>query len=119
MKSEYLWIIKEYFESFSSQNIEDLAELYSEDVVLKDWDISVEGKENVIKANMDIFKNVPNLKINVERIISQNNSHCESPCVFACQIKIQIDENTSIDVCDVIDIDIETMRIKSIVAYKK
>jgi hypothetical protein len=94
-------------------------ELYSEDIVLKDWEISVEGKENVIKANIDIFNNVPNLKINIERIISQNNSDCEHPCAFACQIKIQIDEKTSIDVCDVIDIDIETMKIKSIVAYKK
>lgn len=119
MKSEYLWIIKEYFESFSNQNIEDLRELYSEDIILKDWNISVEGKENVIKANMDIFKNIPNLKIDVERIISQNNSDCESPCAFACQIKIHIDENTSIDVCDIIDVDIETMTIKSIVAYKK
>lgn len=117
MKSEYLWIIKEYFESFSSQNIEDLRDLYSEDVVLKDWNIYVEGKENVIEANMNIFKNIPNLKIDVERIISQNNSYCESPCAFACQIKIYIDENNSMDVCDIIDVDIETMKIKSIVAY--
>jgi hypothetical protein len=119
MKSEYSCIIKEYFESFSSQNIENLRDLYSEDIILKDWNISVKGKENVIKANIDIFKNIPNLKVYVERIIGQNNSHCESPCAFACQIKIHIDENTSIDVCDVIDVDTETMTITSIVAYKK
>jgi len=110
MNSEYLWIIKEYFESFSSQNIEDLRDLYSEDVVLKDWNIYVEGKENVIEANMNIFKQFPQLRIHIENIIKDEHDY------YACQINISLEENNTIEVCDIIKV--KNGKIISIHAYK-
>ena len=42
--------VLQYFKNFSNQNIEALAESFSEDIHLCDWNIDVEGKENVLDA---------------------------------------------------------------------
>ena len=42
--------VLQYFKDFSNQNIEGLAESFAEDIHLCDWNIDVEGKENVLDA---------------------------------------------------------------------
>ena len=41
----------EYFEAFNNQDTAKLREIYSEDVVLRDWIVEVSGRENVINEN--------------------------------------------------------------------
>lgn len=103
-------IIMEYFDAFSNKDIEKLKELYHENVSLRDWVISIEGKELVINANSNLFKQFPQLHIDVENIIQDENDY------NACQIKIFLEENNTIEVCDII----KTMnnKIVSIHAYK-
>jgi ketosteroid isomerase-like protein len=103
-------IIMEYFDAFSNKDIERLKEIYHENVYLIDWIANIEGKELVINANQLLFKQFPNLKIQIEEIIKDDNGN------NACQIKIFLEENNTIDVCDIIKV--INGKIFSIHAYK-
>ena len=106
----YTSLILKYFSAFSIKNIEIISELFSEDIVLIDWNIHEIGKENVIKANRDIFNSVEEIK--VIPIMFYSNSETS----FAVQIEIQINKGQIIRVIDLIEFDINS-KIKKIVAY--
>ena len=61
-------ITKSYFSYFSNKDITNLSKLYSEDVRLKDWEIDLEGKDELIKKNIAIFNELdsinPDRKLN-------------------------------------------------------
>ena len=44
-------LVKTYFEIFSNKDIKGLKNLFSDDVILQDWDILAKGKKQVIDAN--------------------------------------------------------------------
>ena len=49
-------VIEEYFDAFVNKDLARLSELYSDDVVLSEWDENVfTGKEAVLQANADLF----------------------------------------------------------------
>ena len=49
-------IVEEYFEAFVNKDLAKLSELYSDDIVLSEWDENIfTGKEAVLKANADLF----------------------------------------------------------------
>ena len=89
--------------------------MFSENISLKDWNISVKGKEEVIKAYQDIFDNVK--EIHAHRV-----KFHECGSTMCCEILINIyDENNTvieeIQVMDIITFD-KLMKIKKIKAYK-
>ena len=49
-------VIEEYFDAFVNKDLVRLSELYSDDVVLSEWDENIfNGKEAVLQANADLF----------------------------------------------------------------
>jgi len=57
-------IIEEYFEAFVKKDLTKLAELYSDDVVLSEWDENIfSGKEAVLKANAELFNKFENIGV--------------------------------------------------------
>ena len=103
------FIIKtnEYFEAFSSKNIEALSEIYSEGVNLIDWVGTWVGKKDVLKANKELFKNEFELK--VLDIVQKDNRTFNT-------ILIHIGEET-LEVIDVIKFN-KNFEIEYIRAYK-
>ena len=101
---------KEYFSFFSNKEIKKLELIYSDNVNLKDWDIDVRGKKNVLKANEETFKKVDSIYIKPIRIISEGNYTFN-------QIEILIDGDILLDVIDVIRFT-EQNQIDLIRAYK-
>lgn len=93
--STYIPYAKKYFESFSSKNISQLQEMYNNDVVLKDWNGTWEGKQLVLDINSTLFNTVNTLSIDVNKILEINNR-------TYCHINIQVDGSV-LDVLDVID----------------
>ena len=83
--------------------------MFSDDVTLTDWDVSVIGKEDVLRANKNIFSSVDSISVMVKNIHKNDNS-------YAVEIQITIDESTILEVVDVIVFD--GNKIKSIKAYK-
>jgi len=105
---EYLLVT--YFNAFSKKDIEKVAELISEDVVLKDWNIHEIGKVNVLEATRKIFSTID--KIEVTPICFYSISETS----FAIQIEIRMNINEINRVIDLIEFD-EHAKIKNITAY--
>ena len=55
-------LVKNYQEAFNNRDIDRLRNLFDSNILLKDWERSVQGIENVIKENQKIFDSVKNLK---------------------------------------------------------
>lgn len=100
-----------YFEAFQIQDINRLSEMFSEDVVLIDWNSYCSGKLSVSQYIRDIFSGVET--INIEII----NLFCEERDVIA-ELKITIDETISDFVVDIISFD-KIGEINSIKAFKR
>lgn len=65
-------LIQDYFDAFCSQNLEKLSELYSDTIVLNEWNTNMfVGKEQVLEANKKLFTQFKN--INIEVIISMTD----------------------------------------------
>lgn len=101
----------DYFSAFESKNLEKLEMMFSNDIVLIDWDINTSGKSNVISANKNIFNNIENLKITIVRIF------VDSKTVIA-ELKIRVNDEISLNVVDILDFN-QDNKIKKITAYKR
>ncbi len=106
----------EYFKKFSNKDLEGLSEMFSEDVILTDWDIYEIGKQNVLDANKRIFDSVDSIIVHPYSFYGGNNS-------YAVEISIEVISNESreveeLQVIDVITFD-ENGLIDCIKAYKK
>ena len=100
---------KKYFESFSNKNLDELKEMYDDNIILKDWNGVWEGKKEVLIMNNNLFQDIKSLKVNIKQIHQILNR-------TYCHIDIEID-NTKLDVIDVIDWT-ENFKISKIEAFK-
>lgn len=102
-------ILMSYFEMFSNKDIVGLASILDEKVTLVDWEISANGKDNVVKANQKIFNMVNTIKVDIINVFEKEDE-------FSCQILITINGNDVLEVVDVIKF--KNNKIVSIKAYK-
>ena len=103
-------LVKNYQEAFNNQDIDRLRNLFDSNILLKDWERSVQGIENVIKENKKIFDSVKSLKcLTVKEYYQENTA--------ICVLKINIDDTEIIDVVDIIEFN-DDSKITSITAYK-
>ena len=102
-------LLYKYFYHFSNKDLNGLSHMFSNNITLTDWDIDVSGKEEVLKANLNIFSSVNSINVKVKNIYKNIDS-------YAVEIDITIDETTVLEVVDVIKFDY--YKIKSIKAYK-
>jgi len=83
--------------------------LFDEGVVLRDWEISASGKDNVIKANQKIFDSVDTIQVTPLVMYSEDD-------VVVAELEILVDNKVKIYVTDVITFNGD--KISSIRAYK-
>jgi hypothetical protein len=98
---------EEYFEAFTSKNIDKLSEMYSDGVNLIDWIGTWVGKKDVLDTNKELFKN--DFQLKVLDIVQQNDRTFNT-------IVIEIG-NESFEVIDVIKFN-KDFEIEYIRAYK-
>jgi len=104
-------LLKKYFECFSNKDLEKLSKMFSEEIVLQDWNILEKGKANVIGANQKIFDSVETISINLNELYIDHN-------VATCILEIVINNKDTRKVIDIIKIDARG-KIKEISAYKQ
>ena len=104
-------LVKTYFEIFSNKDIKGLENLFSDDVILQDWDILVEGKKQVLDANKNIFDSVESISVTL------NNLYLDK-LVAICLIEIIINNQETIKVIDITKFNHEN-KIIEISAYKQ
>tara|TARA_B100000242_G_C42821816_1_gene381906 strand:- start:115 stop:456 length:342 start_codon:yes stop_codon:yes gene_type:complete len=100
-----------YFSYFSNKSIQDLDNMFSKNISLKDWSNKISGKKKVIKFNLSIFKRFKKINVKVKSIAVNK----EKKIVF-CEITIKLDKIT-LDVIDVLMFD-RYNKISQIKAYK-
>ena len=101
--------VETYLNAFGTRDIDKLSDLYSDDVVLRDWETTIAGKDNLLKANKDFFDTVESLEVSI-------NDFYINDTTVAAEIVIRIDDE-SLLVTDVITVN-EQGYISSIRAYK-
>ena len=104
---------QEYFKAWNAHDKEAVKSLHAEESTLKDWDASHGPTNEVVATGIaGIWAAVPNIQI---EIVSIFECGAEQSCV--AQIKVVVDEYTSLNVCDVFTFD-GAGKVVSIVAYK-
>jgi len=100
----------EYFDAFTNKDISSLKELYSKNIHLKDWEVDIKGRENVLDINANLFKEQFELYI-LDMVQSENKT------INTLNI-ILPEHGINIEVIDVITFNQDTFEIESIRAYK-
>lgn len=85
--------------------------MLSEDVALRDWNIHVSGKTNVIKATKDIFDSVSTISVRPISFFSN------SDYAYAVLISITINGGQGMEVIDFINFNVDG-KIESINAFR-
>jgi len=98
-----------YLKKYAEKDLNSIEEMFSEDIVLRDWKIRVEGKENALKETRKNFENADSIEIEVL-------STYENKDTVAAELKIIVDSTEQLYVVDVITINSES-KISSIRAY--
>jgi hypothetical protein len=100
-----------YFQSFCKKDTASLEVLFSDSILLTDWDVLIIGKQNVLNFNQQFFNRVNTIRIDVDKIAVGLDT-------VIAEIKIIIDNVVVAAVVDVIDFD-QDNKIKEIRAYKR
>ena len=120
--------LRKYFQAFADKNIEVLTEMFTDDIILIDWNNTFTGKDQVINEVQGIFANFKTIKLEVTDIFSSlniiNADRGETTVSipkddsFACEIVIVFDDLEPLYIMDLIEFDNEG-RIKKLTAYNR
>ena len=115
---KYVEICNEYFKVFSNKDISKLSEMFEDASVLRDWNKTFNGKQEVIKENKNIFDSVETIQA-LPKFQASTISHELGIATVFNEIDVVINGGEeTLFVIDIIDIDLETNLIKSVRAYK-
>jgi ketosteroid isomerase-like protein len=102
-------IVEEYFDAFVNKDLAKLSELYSDDIVLSEWDENIfTGKEAVLQANADLFGKFEKIGVIVK-------ARGESGNISLNEIIVNLDD-VSVKVVD--SIVVQDEKIVYIMAYR-
>ena len=128
MMNKNIQQLRKYFQAFADKNIEVLTEMFTDDIILIDWNNTFTGKDQVVNEVQGIFTNFKTIKLEVTDIFSSlniiNADRGETTVSipkddsFACEIVIVFDDLEPLYIMDLIEFDDEG-RIKKLTAYNR
>ncbi|GMN11212.1 hypothetical protein MTsPCn9_20830 [Croceitalea sp. MTPC9] len=98
-----------YLKKYAERDLDAVAELFADDIVLRDWKIRVVGKEDALRETRKNFETVNTIDIEVLSTYENKNT-------VAAELKITINSTEELYVVDVITFD-SNAKIASIRAY--
>jgi hypothetical protein len=104
-------LVKTYFEIFSNKDITGLDNIFSDDIILQDWEILAKGKKQTLDANKNIFDSVESISVTL------NDLYLDE-LVAICLIEIIINNEETLKVIDIIKFNDEN-KIIEVSAYKQ
>jgi hypothetical protein len=107
--------LEKYFQTFSNQDLDGLSEMFSDDVILVDWDINASGKEEVLEANKKIFQSVESINVVPYFYYVGEEAYAVEIDVI---VNVGKESEETIQVVDIISFNEEGL-IQSIEAYKR
>jgi len=98
-----------YLKKYEEKDLDSIEGMFAEDIVLRDWKIRVEGKENAISETRKNFHEADTIAIEVLAMYENEDT-------VAAELKIIVDATEELYVVDVITLNAEG-KIKAIRAY--
>ncbi|TMU57123.1 nuclear transport factor 2 family protein [Flagellimonas algicola] len=99
----------DHLEKYAEKDLDGIKEMFSENIVLRDWKIRVEGKEKAIDETRKNFRAADSIAIDVLSVYENKDT-------VAAELKITVNTTEELYVVDVITFDTH-QKIKSIRAY--
>lgn len=128
MMNKNIQQLRNYFQAFADKNIEVLTEMFTDDIILIDWNNTFTGKDQVVNEVQGIFANFKTIKLEVTDIFSSlniiNADRGETTVSipkddsFACEIVIVFDDLEPLYIMDLIEFDDEG-KINKLTAYNR
>ena len=103
-------LCKEYFWAWGDKNIAKLAEMFAEDVRLRDWTLTAFGREQTLIANSNIFTSVKTCSALPLYMYQDGNT-------VACRLNVYINDDNAFEVLDLITFNDED-KIVEILAFR-
>jgi hypothetical protein len=100
-----------YFQCFCKKDAASLEVLFSDSIILADWEVEVIGKQNVLNFNQRFFNSVNEIRIDVDKVAIGLDT-------VIAELKVIINNKLAGAVVDVIEFD-QDNKIKEIRAYKR
>jgi len=91
---KYKETVLQYFKTFSNKNILELEKMFSDDIVLIDWNFNSRGKDLVVKDFKTIFEGVDTIQVNPITFYSNSDYS------YAARIEITINGEEKLEVID-------------------
>jgi len=101
--------LKHYLKCYENKDLESISSMFSEDITLRDWKISVSGYEKALAETSKNFKNAESLSISILNIMENDHS-------VSAELKIVVNNEEVLYVVDVLTFNDEGL-ISSIRAY--
>ena len=99
-----------YLRRYAEKNIDEIAELFDDEVILRDWNILVRGKSSALAETRKNFDDVNSIVIEPLFLYENRDS-------VAAELKITLNETDELYVVDIITFNVSG-KILSIRAYK-
>ena len=104
-------IVEDYFYFFENKDIEEIAEILSDDCCLTDWNVGeIIGKDKVVEVFFGIFNSIENIVVDITHI------HEDISGILICEMVLHADDEAML-VVDVFEFDNDD-KIKALRAYK-
>ena len=102
-------IFIDYLRRYEAKDLDGIAAMLAPEATLRDWNLSVKGRDAAIAETRKNFESAASIRIEVLRVQ-------EGDCSVAGELRIVVDGHTELFVVDVLDFDDEG-RITAIRAY--
>lgn len=106
----YEVILREFLAHYSQKNLEAISAMLASDVLLRDWNLEVIGKESALRQFAKNFEEAESIKIAIERVFCSATGVC-------AELSIVVNEKELLSVVDVLGINPDK-KIASIISYK-
>lgn len=103
-------ITRKFISAYQHKDIASIAEMFSQDVILRDWNSEVVGFEEAIVEYRKNFQAAESLSIEIKNLLVTG-------FIAAAELEIVVSGVETLRVVDVLSFG-EDMKIRSIVAYK-
>ena len=100
----------EYFYNFSRKDLDGLATMFTDDITLRDWEISATGIDEGLAANKKIFDSVEYIHVMPLHLYQDGNT-------VAAELSIVVSGAVHLSVVDIITFN-DAGKIVSVRAYK-
>ncbi len=99
----------DYLEAYSDKNLQKISDMFAADIALRDWKISVFGKDAAIAETAKNFRSAKTIEITILATYESDNA-------VAGELKIVVDSTEVLHVVDVVSFNADG-KIDSIHAY--